>query len=287
MHQNGPLDDGVIEAFRFSADQFKDAILRGQPERAAGAANAIVSGFTRFFSRELSSFSMMQSAPRQAHSLFELAQKLISNENCASLVDRSIETFKSNLSAGRFSNAISVFSETGMLYGVRGPISELKEMEVRIREDPSSKMRFLPHMAKLALWIGDSSKAERYASEALDMDKEQCITDMLADSVHSANTVLGLIALNRGDVNEAKRRLIASAGAVRSARQKLAGPDIELAKGLLMRGEAYSVLEYFEKYRWSWTMRGAPIDMWVNQIKRNEMPSFHLLQYTGGPILCL
>jgi hypothetical protein len=57
------------------------------------------------------------------------------------------------------------FFPRGILTGP-SPKEELEKLELDAART-SHRVLFLPNMAKLALWAGDTDKAERYASEAL------------------------------------------------------------------------------------------------------------------------
>ena len=59
--------------------------------------------------------------------------------------------------------------------------------------------------------------------------------------------MLGRIALAEGDVAVAKKRLLAFADSKGSPRMNSFGPNMQLAKDLLARGEDDTVIEYFER----------------------------------------
>ncbi len=66
------------------------------------------------------------------------------------------------------------------------------------------------------------------------------------NAIHIANTFLGLIAMKNGDVEKAKKHLIASALTPGSPQLKSFGPNMLLAKELLKINERRIVLQYLK-----------------------------------------
>jgi hypothetical protein len=64
--------------------------------------------------------------------------------------------------------------------------------------------------------------------------------------VHEANQILGLAALQEGNIEEAKRYLLAAGRTLGSPQLDSFGPHMELAQKLLARGEKEVVVEYLD-----------------------------------------
>jgi len=86
--------------------------------------------------------------------------------------------------------------------------------------------------------------------------------------------VLGLIALGAGNVAEAKKRLLASADSKGSPQMNSFGPNMQLAKVLLEKGEKDVVLEYFKRCSKFWRMGQDRLATWAASVKNGAIPSF-------------
>jgi hypothetical protein len=86
--------------------------------------------------------------------------------------------------------------------------------------------------------------------------------------------VLGRIALAAGKVAEAKKRLLASADSKGSPQMNSFGPNMQLAKDLLAKGEEEVVLEYFIRCGRFWKMGTDRLAAWTEAVKKGETPGF-------------
>ncbi len=105
-----------------------------------------------------------------------------------------------------------------------------------------------------AILRGDTKSAR---ASALQMLQEN--TDPKAwyygNVIYEANQILGLAALSEGNVKEAKEYLLAAGRTPGSPQLHSFGPDMELARKLLARGEKEVVIEYLDLVAqfWAWT----------------------------------
>jgi len=106
------------------------------------------------------------------------------------------------------------------------------------------------------------------------------------EAVHISHTLRGLVALRTNDIELAKQELMKSALVPRSPMLSILGPNMQLAKELLERGERDAVLTFLRWCRRFWYLptrlyfsRG-----WKRQIERGEIPDFkgHLQHYIKG-----
>ena len=86
--------------------------------------------------------------------------------------------------------------------------------------------------------------------------------------------MLGRIAILKGDLAEAKSRLLASSESKGSPQMNSFGPNMQLAKELLEKGEKEVVLEYFTRCRGFWAMGADKLTSWTEQVKKEQMPKF-------------
>ncbi len=105
---------------------------------------------------------------------------------------------------------------------------------------------FLGRMAKAALEADAPDKASAYATELLDTAPKQHQT---GNAIHDGNVVLGLVAIQKDNVDKAKEYLLKAGKTAGAPNLNSFGPNMLLAKKLLEKGEKDTVLEYFTECR--------------------------------------
>jgi hypothetical protein len=150
-------------------------------------------------------------------------------------------------------------------------------------EDEYTHLRNRGTMAWFALEIGDVARAELWADDALRIptvraqipwrvgpDPEGSI------GVHLANVVLGTIAIGRGDLDEAERRLSLAAKAWSSPEgpTQWLDPDFSLARALLEHDLREPVLAYLAACRETWVYGAQHVDRWTRTIEGGATPDF-------------
>ena len=73
---------------------------------------------------------------------------------------------------------------------------------------------------------------------------------------------------------EAKKRLLASDDSKGSPQMNSFGPNMQLAKALLEKGERDAVLEYFQRCGRFWKMGQDQLAAWTAAVKKGEIPDF-------------
>ncbi|WP_116124682.1 hypothetical protein [Lewinella sp. IMCC34183] len=94
------------------------------------------------------------------------------------------------------------------------------------------------------------------------------------NAIHQANTLLGLVHLQEGDVERAATCLLDSARTPGSPQLTAFGPNMLLAAGLLEAGERHSVLRYLKECRKLWKLSFGSLWRWRRQILRGGSPDF-------------
>jgi hypothetical protein len=155
----------------------------------------------------------------------------------------------------------------------RTPLLELQHLETLAGRDPIARNPFLPRLAKAAFAAGDYVRAERYADEALEAARHGVFW-WTGDAIHQGNIMLGRLALRRGDIEEAKRRLIAAGKAPGSSTLASVGPSMQLAKDLLDRGESTTVVEYLQQCGSFWEGNRGKLAEWIALVKAGLKPDF-------------
>ena len=92
--------------------------------------------------------------------------------------------------------------------------------------------------------------------------------------VQDFNQILGRIALTEGNVDEAKKRLLASAYSDGSPTMNSFGPNMTLAKELLLKREKEVVIQYFDLCRRFWGRHTDTLDLWTADVKSGHIPKF-------------
>ena len=144
------------------------------------------------------------------------------------------------------------------------PADRLREIEGRVAANPASRAISTPFMASLACQSGQIEKAEQYAREAL--RNPPSFPASLADSIHTSNNVLGLVALQRGDIAGARAYLLASTKVRSSLLLDRWGPNLALAKALIDKGQNDAVLEYFQACK-PFVTKNPKLDEWIATLK--------------------
>lgn len=135
----------------------------------------------------------------------------------------------------------------------------------------------LPRLALTALEAGEYGRAEQYARELMSGSPNS------GPAVYYGNLVLGRLALQRdNDMAAAKRLLLASAATAGSPTLNSFGPNMTLARDLLLRGEREAVVQFLELCRKFWKTSNAlkKLDEWTALVKGGVVPDFGAnLQY--------
>lgn len=139
------------------------------------------------------------------------------------------------------------------------------------RSDGVSRFYLLVDLAKVAFVANQYEKAREYANTVLAEDSSGWNS---GNRIHHGNLVLGRIALAEGDVEEAKRRLIAAGETAGSPQLDSFGPNMMLAKELLQKGEKEVVLEYFSLCSRFWKMGQDRLEQWSDLVQANRVPDF-------------
>jgi hypothetical protein len=171
---------------------------------------------------------------------------------------------------------ISIRLNASLLMRIRTQVTpslELQHLETISGRDPITRNPFLPRLAKAAFAAADYLRAERYATEALDA-AHHGVFWWTGDAIHQGNIVLGRLALRRTDIDEAKRRLLAAGKTSGSSSLSSTGPNMQLAKDLLDRGETPIVVEYLEECGAFWEGNRGRLAEWIVLVKAGLKPDF-------------
>jgi len=129
----------------------------------------------------------------------------------------------------------------------------------------------LQYLAWAAWRAGDKAAAGRYAGIMV----KDTSTDWNHDNnIHHGHTILGLVAIGRGDVKTARSELTLSGAVTGSPQLKSVGPQMTLAKALLDRGDKEAVINYFAACEKFWRMDWGKLKKWTKMVRAGERPDF-------------
>lgn len=137
--------------------------------------------------------------------------------------------------------------------------------------DPGDCADLVPDLAITAFASGDTETAGGHAEAMLAAPPGD---RNLGDYIHYGNLVLGRIALDKGNLDEARDRLLAAGRTAGAPLRRFGGPDMALAKALLERGETRTVLEYLELCLGIWERGVEDLRDWIALIEAGRTPDF-------------
>ncbi|MEM1360064.1 MAG: hypothetical protein AAGF89_17785, partial [Bacteroidota bacterium] len=152
---------------------------------------------------------------------------------------------------------------------------------------PSTKDKSIVRYLELARFAYENKK---YAAlkVILDVWSDQAILVAKGKTYplyqHMSHTYSGLVALDYGDVERAKLELLKSANVRKSPTLSTFGPNMELAKALLEKGQYKVVLQFLKlvKKFWLAPFRWYFAHNWRGEIQSGMIPDFkaNLYYYT-------
>lgn len=277
-----PLDQSLKRKLITYADHFEFAVRAGHDIVAATTANAIVQILKRFFPLPLSKFCSAESGPRRRPSFLVSLPRPTSPPDVVFLgvVRPAVTGFKEALAADDVAGAMEALRPTGIIAEEDSPQAELGKLEVQLaRKGGTNRLEFLPLVAKLAMWAGETERAEGYAREAVELESPGG-PDTNGEGTHDGNMVLGLIALEWGNVERAKQYLLESGRTTGLGYLSLTGPNLSLASELLKRNEREAVIDYLRECRRFWVDGRKILDAWTGKIRNGDDPDFDPLYFT-------
>jgi tetratricopeptide (TPR) repeat protein len=150
----------------------------------------------------------------------------------------------------------------------------LSAMERAKTVTKGNDFNLLISLAKMAYAAGELDKALEYAEKLLQQAREHVGQWNYGNAIHDANSVLGRLALQAGDVDRAKQFLLAAGKTPGSPQLNSFGPNVSLASELAQKGETEIVLNYFELCRAFWKSGAERLDRWTDALRNGRTPDF-------------
>ena len=147
------------------------------------------------------------------------------------------------------------------------------ELAYKLTRDDSEKRNLLIPLAKSAIEAGEIEQARAWAVQLLSQGTTDKKDWNYGNAIHHGHIILGRIALLSGNLAEAKEHLIAAGETPGSPQLNSFGPNMELAKELLEKGERDAVVQYFQLCANFWKNH-SQLDNWTATVKGGGIPKF-------------
>jgi len=155
------------------------------------------------------------------------------------------------------------------------PPEQLAALEEATRGASGEKLFYnLADLAKRALNAGDAEKASAYSNRLLEMAPQYPKDWNYGNAIYYGNFVLGRIAVQKGNLAQAGKYLLAAAGTPGSPQLDSFGPNMTLAKELLEKGQSGIVLQYMDLCKNFWKMDRGQLDQWSATVRGGSIPDF-------------
>jgi len=153
----------------------------------------------------------------------------------------------------------------------RKSLEQAKIVVDRTTGDRKSHVRALTTASKAAVDAEAFDQAQRFASDLLTQVADPPnISD--GPAFHDGHVVLGHVALNAGDVEQAKAHLLQAGSTPGGGGLTSFGPNMSLAKALAERGEHDTVVAYLELCQSFWPK--PRLEQWIQTLRNGEVPNF-------------
>jgi tetratricopeptide (TPR) repeat protein len=164
------------------------------------------------------------------------------------------------------------------LNAANGDVAEAKAALAALEQAramvPPAEQGLPTRLPMAAFDAGDLVKARAYATQLLEAARTSSRSWDYGNAIHQANLVLGRIAVTEGRLSDAATFLLAAGATPGSPQLDSFGPNMTLARDLLERGDAASVLKYFELCGKFWKMGGERLAAWTAQVQSGRVPQF-------------
>jgi hypothetical protein len=150
------------------------------------------------------------------------------------------------------------------------------EKDLAAASDEGERLCALGEAAMMNVEAGSLVKAREYASETLQLASKHATdpSSCFGTAVHKGNLALGRIALRSGDLEMAKKHLLAAGRTPGAPELDSFGPNMSLAKELLEKGERQAPIEYFQLCSVFWKMDNGQLRQWTALAKDGIVPDF-------------
>jgi len=146
--------------------------------------------------------------------------------------------------------------------------------ELNSAQDSEERFYALTEASIRSFEVGKIDDAKDYAEELLKLAASFKPNWNYGNAIHKGNIVLGRIAVRNNDIEKAKIYLHNAGATLGSPQLDSFGPNMTLAKELLEKSEADSVVKYLRQCKNFWEMDDDKLEFWTHQISNGKSPKF-------------
>jgi len=174
--------------------------------------------------------------------------------------------------------ALSCLTNRGSAFAEKATTPQeeiLSNLEKSLPSDSSERFYKLSEVAAAAYDAGDYDKADAYANELLSEANSNKTNWNYGNAVFHGNMILGQVALKRdNNASQAESYLLTAGKTPGSPQLNSFGPNMSLAKDLLIAGERDSVVDFLDECANFWKADGGKLSDWKNTIQSGGIPNF-------------
>jgi hypothetical protein len=177
--------------------------------------------------------------------------------------------------AGRAATKLGIVLRQEQMKTAPSPQQRLADLELKYAAATnSSRLYALRDLPRAAYAASSFEKAGQYAATLLDSaSRNKDKPTFYPEAIFEANTVIGQLAVRRGDLPTATTSLMASiANASSSPRLQYVGPNLGLAQDLLAVGSRDAVLQFLSACKGFWTGDRGNLDLWIAAVRGGGSP---------------
>ena len=130
----------------------------------------------------------------------------------------------------------------------------------------------LADMAKAAFKCGETDKAAQYAALMLEEAQKDSGNWNSGNLFYYGNLVSGMLALKKGNIEEAEKYLLEAGNSKGSPQLNSFGPGMALADALFKKGKRATVLEFLKRCSKFW--QNPKCKRWIKEMEENKVPDF-------------
>jgi len=143
-----------------------------------------------------------------------------------------------------------------------------------VAQNDRERFYVLPIAAKAAFELGEVEEARAFAKELLALAPRFVDDWNYGNAIHDGHIVLGRVALTFGDIQAARKELDLAGHTPGSPQLNTFGPNMSLARELLLHEQPDAVLRYFELCAKFWELDRGNLARWREAAQKGAVPDF-------------
>jgi hypothetical protein len=163
--------------------------------------------------------------------------------------------------------------EEKVFFSGQVPLYEKAIFEFRSATEIKKRYFSIAQAAKATYMLGLFSEAKQWAEEMPELLELVPKDWNYGNVVYYQNWVLGMLALDCGDLESAKQYLTLAGSSIGSPQLNSFGPNMKLAKRLLKSGEKEAFLNFLNQIEVFWSSGKLWLRVWRKKVDEGEIPN--------------